>query len=196
MKMKIIMGLMGIASLLTASLASAATVQFTPASLANANGTPVGDTFSLTVEGLNFDPLDPTVGGGFTLTWDPNIVTLVLPISFATIWDIPGVNGDPATGSIDVSVSTFGAPKSGNFTIADFTFSAAAAGSTPATLDFGLVQDNWVGSDYSTPLASQPTFTSATITVGAVPVPPAVWLFGSGLLGLVGVARRRQARAD
>ena len=29
--------------------------------------------------------------------------------------------------------------------------------------------------------------------VGAVPVPAAVWLFGSGLLGLVGVARRRRA---
>jgi len=29
------------------------------------------------------------------------------------------------------------------------------------------------------------------VTVSAVPVPAAVWLFGSGLLGLVGVARRR-----
>jgi len=27
----------------------------------------------------------------------------------------------------------------------------------------------------------------------AVPVPAAVWLFGSGLLGLVGVARRKKA---
>jgi hypothetical protein len=30
-------------------------------------------------------------------------------------------------------------------------------------------------------------------SVTAVPLPAAVWLFGSGLLGLVGVARRRQA---
>ncbi len=29
------------------------------------------------------------------------------------------------------------------------------------------------------------------VTVSSVPVPAAVWLFGSGLLGLVGVARRR-----
>lgn len=31
-----------------------------------------------------------------------------------------------------------------------------------------------------------------TCTVSAIPVPAAVWLFGSGLLGLVGVARRRK----
>jgi len=31
------------------------------------------------------------------------------------------------------------------------------------------------------------------VTVSAVPVPAAVWLFGSGLLGLVGIARRKAA---
>ena len=36
---------------------------------------------------------------------------------------------------------------------------------------------------------------SITADVNAVPVPAAVWLFGSGLLGLVGVARRKKALA-
>ena len=31
------------------------------------------------------------------------------------------------------------------------------------------------------------------LTLTAIPVPPALWLFGSGLLGLAGVARRRRA---
>lgn len=33
---------------------------------------------------------------------------------------------------------------------------------------------------------------SMTVTASPVPVPAAVWLFGSGLIGLVGVARRRK----
>ena len=36
---------------------------------------------------------------------------------------------------------------------------------------------------------------SVMADVSAVPVPAAVWLFGSGLLGLVGVARRKKALA-
>jgi hypothetical protein len=32
-----------------------------------------------------------------------------------------------------------------------------------------------------------------SVVASAVPVPPSVWLFGSGLLGLIGIARRRQA---
>ena len=36
---------------------------------------------------------------------------------------------------------------------------------------------------------------SANFDFVAVPVPAAVWLFGSGLLGLVGVARRRRKAA-
>ena len=36
---------------------------------------------------------------------------------------------------------------------------------------------------------------SISADVNAVPVPAAVWLFGSGLLGLVGVARRKKAQA-
>ena len=46
--------------------------------------------------------------------------------------------------------------------------------------------------------ADRPPFTeslpySLVISTSAVPVPAAVWLFGSGLIGLIGVARRKKA---
>ncbi|HIB83546.1 MAG TPA: VPLPA-CTERM sorting domain-containing protein, partial [Chromatiaceae bacterium] len=34
---------------------------------------------------------------------------------------------------------------------------------------------------------------NANVNVSDVPVPAAVWLFGSGLIGLVGMARRKTA---
>ena len=36
------------------------------------------------------------------------------------------------------------------------------------------------------------TFSPGTWTVSSVPIPSAVWLFGSGILGLVGVSRRKK----
>ena len=72
-----------------------------------------------------------------------------------------------------------GATLSGTMTFADQTFSSM--GLTPGT-------SVWA---WESPGQAADSF---TLNVGAVPVPAAVWLFGSGLLGLIGVARRK-ARA-
>ena len=47
---------------------------------------------------------------------------------------------------------------------------------------------------YSPPLGSSQQFEGLFFIsqVGVVPVPASVWLFGSGLIGLIGVARRKQ----
>ncbi|MDB4516177.1 VPLPA-CTERM sorting domain-containing protein [Crocinitomicaceae bacterium] len=55
--------------------------------------------------------------------------------------------------------------------------SATAVGSNWGTFAGGTYYEVW----------------SVDITPSAIPVPAAVWLFGSGLLGLVGVARRKKA---
>ena len=45
-------------------------------------------------------------------------------------------------------------------------------------------------------IGSNINFDVTSLTVTSVPVPAAVWLFGSGLLGLMGVARRRRTGAN
>lgn len=51
-------------------------------------------------------------------------------------------------------------------------------------------QRRWNGSNYS---YSSATVWFDNVSVSAVPIPGVVWLFGSGLLGLVGIARRKKA---
>ena len=69
------------------------------------------------------------------------------------------------------------------------------AGTTLGNL-FPLVDDGVAGSPMTTaPFAgfnADFDFTTINAANVAVPVPAAVWLFGSGLIGLVGVARRRR----
>ena len=58
--------------------------------------------------------------------------------------------------------------------------------------------------DYYTPIPSSPLHNFGGVpytlqlvgTVSAVPVPAAVWLFGSGVLGLAGLARRKRSMAQ
>ena len=64
-------------------------------------------------------------------------------------------------------------------------------------LDFNVFGEPGPGAGNPGPFLSVARFQSTpgggSDWVGAVPVPAAVWLFGSGLLGLVGVARRKRA---
>jgi hypothetical protein len=51
-----------------------------------------------------------------------------------------------------------------------------------------------VNVDYGEEYITNLTFDPSQLTISAaVPVPAALWLFGSGLLGLVGIARRKKA---
>lgn len=58
--------------------------------------------------------------------------------------------------------------------------------------DFSYSSSQKSGIWYSGP-GNTPTFTPFSIAASPVPLPAAAWLLGSGLLGLIGVARKRKA---
>jgi hypothetical protein len=59
--------------------------------------------------------------------------------------------------------------------------------------DFGIVEGDFVGIQIHLDIGSGNSLYVESITTSEVPVPAALWLLGSGLLGLVGFARRRAA---
>ena len=79
---------------------------------------------------------------------------------------------DNGTGIATITCSTSSCSNTSNYTL---TYSATVPQADPS--GFG-------GAPYGLTM---------TGTVSAIPVPAAVWLFGSGLLGLVGVARRKKS---
>jgi len=143
--------------------------------------------FTIDVVGEGF-PI--TEGGGFNLAYDPSILNVNSVSIDGAFWTFVNVLGtiDNVLGTLsEVQVSDFSFPGiSGDFIVATIEFHAVGLGTSNLTLT-NSVGNPWAydGSPI-TPLS----FVSGSVTV--VPIPAAVWLFGSGLLGLVGVARRKK----
>jgi hypothetical protein len=100
-----------------------------------------------------------------------------------------GPNGawDTSNGDAFVMYSNFkiGVP-SGYISGDNISGNATKLGSSFASLGF-------TPGSYVSTLTNGSFTDSITINVSAVPIPAAAWLFGSGLLGLIGVARRKKA---
>lgn len=78
----------------------------------------------------------------------------------------------------------------GFWTNTDFS----ALGSSPIQI-FGFSGNGGTGTLQSYILGSATLGTDGLLTINQTPLPAAVWLFGSGLLGLFGVSRRRSVAA-
>jgi hypothetical protein len=174
------------------SVAQAATITVSPFS-PTVN---IGDVFNISIIGTEFTVgSGGTIGGGFSLAWDPNILTLqgfVLTFPGDQLFGQPGIVDLAAGTWTNADVTSFNGTTLADFEIATVTFQAINIGVSPTDVTIGLFDDGinerlWADSDGL--IDVNPTFIGGSVTV--VPVPAAVWLFGSGILGLIGVARRR-----
>ncbi|GMQ84123.1 MAG: hypothetical protein BMS9Abin06_0883 [Gammaproteobacteria bacterium] len=85
-------------------------------------------------------------------------------------------------------------PTEGRYSVTDFMVypDALTALATAMPSTFTLSTAGMVGFSINDLLPLGDNTGGISLNVSAVPVPAAVWLFGSGLLGLVGVARRNR----
>ena len=172
-----------------------------------------GSSFSATVQADFSDVAAGASGGGFRVTWDTSLLTLnagasneSAAISGSRLGQFFNNGGDAgfsittvdaAAGTLDYSFTTcplaFPCDTLSVFDVYDLTFDVNpnASGSTPLGLGIDAINDPWLLGSNGLPASVDPTYVGATVVVSGVPVPASVWLFGSGLLGLIGVARRR-----
>lgn len=147
----------------------------------------VGDSFSLKITGSGFTT--NVDGGGVNFSYDSSVLNVVSVSIDEVVWDFGGSGIstgliDNGAGTVDgIMVNAF-SPVSGNFDVASIQFQAVGFGTSALNLT-EYVLNPWA-SDGS---LINPVMSNISLTV--VPVPAAVWLFGSGLLALVGMTRRK-----
>lgn len=167
----------------------------------------IGSTIELQVL-MDFSD-DATFGGGFDIIFDPSLVSYVSGSYLtdsglgsdadSTRDDNPLVT-DP-TKRVEIlsdrlsgaAFGTFGNGLTGPSVVGTLSFIANAGGD--AAFSLGASTSASIGGFFSAvSFAEQfPVFTGTSVNISAVPVPAAAWLFGSGLIGMIGVARRRAA---
>jgi hypothetical protein len=151
------------------------------------NTTP-GATLDLTIVGNFTDVAD---AAGFALSFDAGVLSytggaILPPLNDPFFSSIDASNA--GTGSIQIGVGSFLASATGPFDIATISFNVVGGNGDSSLVNFtdSCLGCGWFGGGNALTV----DYTNSQVQVGAVPVPPAVWLMFSGLLGLVGIGRR------
>ena len=175
-------------SLVLSGQSQAATVSFNT----SAQNVVTGSSFTLDVLGTDFPAI---VGGGLNLSFDASVLQVSSVSINTAVFEFYLGNGteegvlNNVLGTLtDTSFNSF-VGASGNFTIMSIGFTAVGSGSSLLQLSESSL---WVFSDVTgNAIGNQIDYSDALINVTAVPLPAAVWLFGSGLLVLARVLRRK-----
>ena len=154
---------------------------------------------NMSVDG-SYDGAAPTTIGSEASYFPTSIATFELgsfgPVALYTAetdgvnGPFPGVTGDVTGGNLTLDFSSWTAWWNGN------TFNMGSGGSITATTYDAVTGDftaDWSALAGGGPKAGIVADISITGNIQVIPVPAAVWLFGSGLIALAGVSRRSKA---
>jgi hypothetical protein len=158
-------------------------------------------TYGVTSTGGTFNATITSQNGSSLTTWSGTLAS-----QLNTINGLINGSGKSLLGKDDSSFGIGFLPFQTSTDLSNWgggTGEVATAGLTtsgPGSLIYALTAANPLGAPASVVQSYDASFTSSGLTFSAastapVPVPAAVWLLGSGLLGLAGVARRKTTAA-
>ena len=176
---KLVNKLVGMFSLLlVASGVNAATLTLVPTGMETVN---VGESVTYNIEADFGTAL--TSGGSLDLSFAPTGIVDVSAASVdATLFEAVNT-ADVTVGNVFMEGLTF-TDETGTFIFGTITFIAQAVG----LVDLTLTPSVW-GDCCGTEI---PVTNISTAQINVVPIPPAIWLLGSGIVGLIGMARRKR----
>jgi hypothetical protein len=195
------------------NLAGAATIDFTVTALANSNGAsllnPGYSIFSGAVPNVSHDGA-PYAGQTPFATWSPFANSAVGSDPSSQKWgefranaNVTMAHSNGTTGTMTYT-GLFGATGTGNtitgtYTLGPGLYTLVIGGANSTDLAALLSHAIATNGDYTTPSGALTGYTNARLArnfniqfnVSPIPIPAAAWLFGSGVVGLVALARRR-----
>lgn len=174
-------------TLAMAASVQAATLSFLP----GYNNITIGETVSVDVEISGLEIVD-LAGFDLDVNFEASVLNFTGYILYGELGTVPGDAedlslGDDGSGTINLAEMSWLGDLSGqsdSFTLATLTFEGLEVGSSSLAFTYADLSDDWGDVITADTLGGR-------VDINAVPLPGAVWLFGSGLVGFVGLKRKR-----
>lgn len=147
-----------------------------------------GSVLTVDVVGENFI-VGPN-GAGFSLNWNPAVLSYVSNSLVSPPWNGSSVyEGNAPSGSLDFVFLTMDTGNAGtNFGLGSFTFNVLGSPGDLTALTLG--NDAYSIGFINGVTGLNVNYISSHVQV--VPLPAAIWMFGAGLAGMLGTIKRRR----